>query len=143
MGKLGPRRRRFLAFAGLLLTLSGCLWLRYERMATTHGELLAGYAADARDVAAAGLTPDDRYLRSLEYPLLRARDFTARARGALAPRASLDRLDALVAAYGELYELMLPLRKAPADEKTAARLVTLAEIVAREQALLLEALAGE
>lgn len=135
--------RRALTFAVLLLTLSGCLWLRYEAMARMHGELLGDYADGAASVVAADVTPDDGYLRTLEYPLLRARDFVRRAKAGLGARPSLEVLDELVLVYGQIYEAMVPLRKqAPSPQAKAeiARLAASATSLseALEQALLQE-----
>ncbi|MFT4572154.1 MAG: hypothetical protein ACI91F_003052 [Candidatus Binatia bacterium] len=112
-------------------------------MVTTHSELLSVYAGDAAAIVAAGLTPDDSYLRSLEYPLLRARDFSGKARARLAARPSMDSLDLLIATYGRLYDLMVPLRKAPPTPEMAAEIAILGvragqENLAVEQALLAE-----
>jgi len=119
------RRRVLAATCGVLvaLALPGCLWRRYGDMAATHGQLLVQFASDAADLAEAHFEVSARYLQAMEYPLVRAKNFSRRAAGLPGQRPSLTDLDATIGAYEGLFELMknLRARKATIDESRAIR----------------------
>jgi hypothetical protein len=114
-------RRPFIVAALLVCMLtSGCLWWRYESMAETHAGLLVQFSSDAGDLAEAGLEVGDRYLSSLEYPLVRAEQFAESAASLPGSRPSLEALGLLVERYRELFAAMEGLRaRAPGPEEAA------------------------
>jgi hypothetical protein len=101
-----------LLIGGALLGAAGCYWLRYDKLARTHVDLLLAMTEKLDDVTRGDgrpPAPTEEY----RYPLERARDFIRIAARHRADRRSLAALGALCDAYEDLLTAAERMRAAP------------------------------
>ncbi len=94
----------FFVFLSLSLTLSGCYWLKYNKLMRTHVELLLAMADKV-----SGLLEDQRpitptMMNEFTYPLERAEDFVRIVKRYYAGRKSLHVFEGMLAVYTPLVQ---------------------------------------
>ena len=99
-----PVRCLFFVLLSLSLTLSGCYWLKYNKLMRTHVELLLAMADKV-----SGLLEDQRpitptMMNEFTYPLERAEDFVRIVKRYYAGRKSLQAFEDLLAVYTPLVQ---------------------------------------
>jgi hypothetical protein len=99
-----PVRCLFFVFLSLSLTLSGCYWLKYNKLMRTHVELLL-----AMSDKVSGLLEDQRritptMMNEFTYPLERAEDFVRIVKRYYAGRKSLQTFEEMLAVYTPLVQ---------------------------------------
>jgi hypothetical protein len=118
---MGSRLRPWVAGAlvATVAAAAGCYWLKYDRLARTHVDLLAAMAEKLGDVTRDHGRPPAG-LAEYRYPLERARDFTRIAARRFEGRASLAALRRLCADYEAALAAAERLRAQPPGAGLAA-----------------------
>jgi hypothetical protein len=121
---------------------SGCAWLRWRDVATTHADLMERLALDGADALAsprAGLEPGD--IERLRYPLARARAFARSSHRRFEGAAWLEHFDRMLAAYGGLVDHLDKSRTRSVGDREKERARLLAQAVTDAAQEVREALA--
>ena len=97
------RSRRFILLVlSLLLTISGCYWLKYSKLMRTHVDLLLSMSQKMSDLLEDRRTISPTMMNEFSYPLDRARDFVRIVGQRYAQRRSLQAFTQFLDVYAEL-----------------------------------------
>lgn len=99
-----PVQCLFLVFLTLSLTLSGCYWLKYNKLMRTHVELLLAMADKVSSLLEDERPISPTMMNEFTYPLERAEDFVRIVKRYYAGRKSLQTFEEMLAMYTPLVQ---------------------------------------